>query len=162
MKKRVLACAAIVLAASTTFASAKSPVAAVFLLSGTVSSSTAGGSATCPVADTVLGGVAYFPGFKKSGFVITVAQSGSTSAILYVFPKIASLTASGNLSYVLPPLTSTLSGTFNLTNGSTGAKTISFTLETQTGSLGNGTGTCDTFYDMTLTQGIPKALKGIF
>ena len=63
-----------------------------------------------------------------------------------------------HLRYVVPPQTREYKGTYSLTpqNGH------SFTLETKTGSLGKGKGTCDTVYSLSMKKGFSFHAEQLF
>jgi hypothetical protein len=153
---------ALALAALTTAASVEAQSPAVYVLSGNIAGSTALGGATCAPTGTTLVGESYFPGFGHKNFAITI-KPVKDLAIGYMFPALSSLNASGDVQYVLPPSTTPLKGTFQMTAGVTTATSFSFTLTTVTGSQGDPSqpGTCNMTYNMKLTKGLPAALKNL-
>jgi hypothetical protein len=124
-------------------------------ISATVQSSTATGGAVCPVAGTAVRGYLAYDSndipFIPPGLVLALTHRHRVQQVIYVLgdAKYATV-ADQKLHYIIANKLKERKGNYSLTviNNS------SFKLETKTGSLGKGHGTCDTTYGISLRSGV--------
>jgi hypothetical protein len=151
---------AITLFAGGNSACAQTLASSTYILSGNVANSTATGGAICPLQGAALGGEVIYSTFKskKPFFVVTIQHSGNIFGVIYNLASKFEGVENKKLDYVLVPAIKSYKGQFNLTPMSSSA----FTLETNTGSLGGGSGGCDTTYSITIAPGVPPPFDQAF
>lgn len=168
--RRILSAIAIALSVQTAACTATASglkITSIYVLSGTVQSSSSSGGAVCLTAGVTVGGGAYIAAIPPTGSsgrldVIVLDRSANNPLLVVSFNAPKSLPDSGSMTYALLPVTNAPSGTFSMSPLVGSGKERSFTFEIVTGAIEGGTGSCDTILAIHIKQGLPKSLDMLF